>query len=70
MHIHKNLKLTMTQDTEQKGLGQIPLHGYITYAEALRLIADAIGNLKIYVSEAEITQAQQAALKAETQSRF
>ncbi|UKI38906.1 MAG: hypothetical protein L6V35_06335 [Alistipes putredinis] len=36
----------MTQDTEQKGQGQIPLHGYITYAEALRLIADAIGNLK------------------------
>lgn len=60
----------MTQDREQDRQGQIPLHGYITYAEALRLIADAIGNLKIYVSEAEITQAQKNTQKAEIQSKF
>lgn len=60
----------MTQDSERNSDTQIPLHGYITYAEALRLIADAIGQLKIYISEAEITQAQKNVLKAEIQSRF
>lgn len=48
----------------------IPLDGYITYAQALRLIADAVRQLKIYVSESDITQAQEAVRKAEIQSRF
>ncbi len=60
----------MTQDNTQEAQEQIPLHGYITYAQALRLIADAIGQLKIYVSESDITEAQQAVKKVETESRF
>jgi len=60
----------MTQDNAPNPQGQIPLHGYITYAQALQLIADAIGQLRIYVSESDITSAQQAVKRVETDAKF
>lgn len=60
-------------DTSSDNLGQEPYAStdrYITIAEAVELITKTIGALRIYVVEADITEAQNAVRAIVEQSKF